>query len=272
MKRDFAGATRSTLHTHALTRGLSMLELLARGTVPRTLGEIHQETGLPKSTLVRLLATLTELEFVVRVDERPAYRLGYKVMELARAHVRGLDLSEVAGGQLAGLAERTQQTSNLGVLDGEVVLHVCVAQPDRPLRFRTVAGARAHTHCTGLGKMLLAALPEAEVDDHLPAGPLTRSTARTLTSRDTLRRELAATAERGYALDDNENSEGLRCLAVPVAAGGTVLAAVSVAGPAAEFEPAHHAGLLAQLRATATELAGDPAVVAALRELVGERS
>jgi DNA-binding IclR family transcriptional regulator len=251
-------------HTHALTRGLGILESLAASADPVTLAELHEDIALPKSTLVRLLSDLVRAEFAVRVDERPAYRLGHKVMVLANSYVKSLDISQVAGGYLADLAASTRQTSNLGVLDGDQVLHVCVEVPDRPLRFETATGSRAPAYSTGLGKMLLASLADASVDAHLPAGHLPAVTPRTLTDRAQLARELAKTARRGYALDDNEHSEGLRCLSVPVVADGTVIAAVSVSGPAAEFGAAQQPTHLKHLRATAYALAGDPEVVDAL--------
>jgi DNA-binding IclR family transcriptional regulator len=262
---DSAGT--GNYHTHALTRGLLILEILAKEPPPLTLSNLHEQSGLPKSTLVRLLSALAELQFVVRVDERPAYRLGHKVMDLARSYVNSLDISQVAGDYLAELSDRSRQTSNLGVLDGDRVLHVCVRAPDRPLRFQTEAGARAPTYCTGLGKMLLAGLDPTMVDQHLPAGSFEAFVDRTIVDRDVLRRELRRTAERGYAFDDNEHSDGLRCLAVPVTAIGAVLAAVSISGPSAEFDAGHRAGFLEQLRTTADQLAGDPEVVDALRNI-----
>lgn len=251
-------------HTHALTRGLGILEILAANADPITLRELHDSSGLPKSTLVRLLSALVGLEFAVRVDERPAYRLGHKVMDLAKAYVKGLDISEVAGRYLGALAAATRQTSNLGVLDGDQVLHVCVQAPDRPLRFETAAGSRAAAYCTGLGKMLLASLEADELDAHLPLGGLVAITPRTLTDRALLARDLQKTARRGYAFDDNEHSEGLRCLAVPVIADGTPIAAISVSGPAAEFGAPHQPEHLKQLREAAAALAADPEVVDAL--------
>ena len=251
-------------HTQALTRGLNILQFLALSGGPVTLAELHEEIALPKSTLVRLLSELVRSEFTVRVDERPAFRLGHEVMVLANAYVKGLDISKVAGPYLSTLSGSTRQTSNLGVLDGDQVLHVCVEVPDRPLRFETAAGSRAAAYCTGLGKMLLASLPPQDVSGHLPVGELVPVTPRTLTDRTQLTRELAKIARRGYALDDNEHSEGLRCLSVPVTVNGAVIAAVSVSGPAAEFGTAQQPDHLGHLRNTATALAGDPEVVDAL--------
>lgn len=264
---DQLGPKSANYHTHALTRGLVLLDLLAVTPPPVTLTGMHERTGLPKSTLVRLLAALTEMEFVVRVDERPAYRLGHKVMGLADAYVSSLDLSAAAGRYLDGLAQATQQTSNLGLLDGAEVVHVCVRQPDRPLRFETSPGVRDSTHCTGLGKMLLAGVAPDSLAAHLPAEPYPARTDRTITTLDEMTKEIRRTARRGHAIDDNEHSLGLKCIAVQLTVGSQPVAALSVSGPVGEFTPKKQKEYLDQLRETADALAADHDVVAVLRRM-----
>lgn len=251
-------------HANALARGLALMELLATGDEPQTLVEISDATGLPKSTLVRLLAVLNEMDYIVRVDDRPSYRLGHKVLRLSNAYMSSLDLSVVADAYLAPLAERTGQTANLGMLDGDRVIHVSVHEPDRPIRFQASVGMRDHTYCTGLGKVLLAQLSESERDQHVPDDPFERYTDQTITSMDELNRELTRIGRDGYGFDDNERSVGLRCVAVPVEVDGVCLAAVSISGPSGEFGPDRLQGYLDRLRATAAELAGDPDTAAAL--------
>ena len=88
---------------------------------PATLTEIHESSGLPKSTIVRLLSALVSEEYLVRVDERPSYRLGHKVMSLANAFVDALSVPDVTRPHLAQLASQTRQTANLAVLEGDDV-------------------------------------------------------------------------------------------------------------------------------------------------------
>lgn len=252
-------------HANALARGLALLELLATSPQPQTLIDLSVSTGLPKSTLVRLLSVLGEMDYVARVDDRPSYRLGHKVLRLSNAYMSSLDLSVVADRYLGPLAERTGQTANLGMLDGDQVIHVGVHEPDRPIRFRANVGARDHSYCTGLGKMLLSQLEASERAGHLPEEPFPRFTDDTITTMDELRRELGRIKRRGYAFDDNERSVGLRCVAVPVEVDGVSLAAVSVSGPSGEFDRDRQQSYLDRLQETATELAGDPDTAAALQ-------
>lgn len=252
-------------HANALARGLALLEMLAAASEPLTLGDFSGATALPKSTLVRLLAVLSEMEYVVRIDERPSYRLGHKVHRLASSYVSTLDLTVVAREHLKPVAEGTGQTANLGVLDGDQVLHICVAEPDRPLRFTTALGARDHTYCTGLGKVLLADLTDEQVARTVPAEPFEAFTEHTITSIEELRRDLRKTARRGYALDDGERSSGLRCVAVPLRVDGECLAALSVSGPAGEFATPKQHEYVAILDKVARTMATDPDFATALR-------
>jgi len=252
-------------HANALARGLALLEMLAAEPQPLTLGDFSASTALPKSTLVRLLAVLSEMEYVVRLDERPSYRLGHKVQRLASSYLSTLDLTVVAREYLRPLAEGTGQTANLGVLDGDQVLHLCVAEPDRPLRFTTTLGSRNHTYCTGLGKALLADLPDDALPRTVPAEPFPAFTEHTITSVEDLRRDLRRTARRGYALDDNEHSAGLRCVAVPVRVDGECLAALSVSGPTGEFTTARQHEYVALLDEVAKIMPDDPDLTTALR-------
>jgi IclR family acetate operon transcriptional repressor len=251
---DDARPASANYHANALARGLALLEMLAAEPEPLTLGEFSDRTALPKSTLVRLLAVLAEMDYVVRVDERPAYRLGHKVQGLAAAYVSNLDLTVVAAGYLRPVALSTGQTANLGVLDGDQVLHICVAEPDRPLRFTTMLGARDHAHCTGLGKVLLAGLTDEQRDAVLPAEPFASFTDHTLTTRADLRKDLDKVNRRGFAL-----------VAVPVRLDDRCLAAVSVSGPAGEFTAAKQQEYVAALDGVAKSMAGDPDLATALR-------
>jgi len=252
-------------HAHALVRGLALLEQMATQSHPLTLNDFADGTALPKSTLVRLLSVLCELEYAVRVDDRPSYRLGHKVQRLATAYVSSLDLSVVADAYLTPVAESTGQTANLGVLDGRQVLHICVNEPNRPLRFTAAPGTRDHCYCTGLGKMLLAHVPVDLLPSCVPPEPFPAFTEQTITSLDELTRELRRTLRRGYAVDDNERSAGLRCVAVPVEIDGECLAAISVSGPSAEFTASQQNSFVASLQEVSAQLAVDPDFNAALR-------
>lgn len=236
---------------------------MAAAQPPVTLSDLHEACGLPKSTIVRLLSTLTEAGYLIRVDERPAYALGPTMLRIAIPYLDSLDITTLVDAPMRALAEATRQAVNLGILDGTEVLHLAIVTPSRPLRFDATPGERAPVYCTGLGKALLASLPEDEVGSHLPPPPWRgrHHGARPL-SRAELGPELGRIRQRGYAVDDNEYAEGLTCVAVRL--GTSTPVALSVSGASGEFADGRLEEFAAQVRECADVLAADPAVVAAL--------
>ena len=257
-------------HANALARGLGLMEQLADADRPLTLSDFNASTKLPKSTLVRLLSVLVELEYLVRVDEQPSFRLGHKVQHLASAYRASLDIADVTGHYLAEVATETGHTCNLGVLDGDQVLHLCVEQPDRPLRFNAAPGSRDHLYCTGLGKVLLAGLDDEDASSRLPEGTWESFTPSTITTLPDFLRELKKVRTRGYAIDDNERSTGLRCIAVGIEIEGSMLAAVSLSGPSAEFGPTRQKEYASELGRLAESLQQDQDFVVAISNLTAQ--
>lgn len=255
---------KANYHTHALARGLLILEAVAAHSGPATLSQIHETSRLPKSTIVRLLSVLADGEYVLRVDDRPSYRLGDKVMALANSYLDALSVPELARPYLADLAAKTRQTGNLAVLSGTQVVHVAVEHPARPFRYDAAVGDRAVPYGTGLGKVLLADLPWDEAKTHLPPTPWPAVTPTTITTPDALRGVVDQVREQGYAYDDEEWDEGLRCLAVPLVVDGRTIAALSVSGAAGEFSEDNRPRFLEMLQRTAADLSRNTAIVSAL--------
>ena len=260
--------TRTHYHSRALDRGLAILTCLAGSRAgAESLADLHALTGLPKRTLLRLLAVLEARGFVRAVAGGEAYRLGHAVVDLAESYGRGADLPAAAAPHLAELVARTGQTANLGVLEDGMVLHVLVKEPERALRFRSVSGSRDAIHCTGLGKMLLAGRPEAGARALLARGPLERRTGRTLTDPEKVLAEIERTRSRGHAIDDEEGALGVCCLAVPIVtdpAAGQWAASISISGPVGEMAGDDRERLLAALDRTARAMAADEELAAAL--------
>jgi len=255
---------RSTIyHAQALTRGLAILRMLAQERKALGIKELHEQMGLPKSTLVRLLSVLEDGGYVARYGE--TYLLGHAVQDLVEAYEDTVGVPVLARDYLAPLAEATGQTANLGILERDQVRHLAIAEPDRPLRFRSTTGSLDDAYCTGLGKALLAALPSNEVDRHLPREPFTRRTENTLVDGAALLDELEQVRVQGFAVDNEEGDIGVRCLAVPLDLKAGASAALSVAGPAGEFSAEGREAYLDHLTKAAAAMASDHRMVAALR-------
>lgn len=243
-------ASKPHYHSNALVRGLEAIRAVATTAEPSTLTHIHEVTGLPKSTLVRLLSVLEEQDYLIKVDERPAYRLGHGLLPIAAGYLETMSVADLLRPLVAELAAATGWTANFGVLDGSEVVHLCVEFPDRPLYYATSEGAGDAAYRTGLGKAILSQLTDADAERALPPEPFPRLTPHTITTVAEMRAELLRIRERGYAIDAQEADLGLRCLAVSVDRDGVTWGALSISGPAGESTPDREAEFVAVLRAT----------------------
>ncbi|GAA2074102.1 IclR family transcriptional regulator [Pseudolysinimonas kribbensis] len=250
-------------HSQGLSRALAVLRVLAGAEHPLTLSQLAQELDVPKSTLVRLLAVMQEEGFVRRYGDPPTFAIGHVVHEIAQAY-RPPSVAEIAAPVMRRLAEEVGFTANLGVLRGRSVLHLHVEEPQRALRF-AASGMLDDTYCTGLGKMLLSALPLDQVAASVPeTEPYESWTPQTITTRAQLDAELERIRASGVSLDDEERNRGVSCMAVLLPG---VHVSISVSGPTGELTPRDQRRILPVLRASAAEIVAAPGFVTALPDL-----
>ncbi len=231
----------------ALQRGLAILRTFSAAEPTLSLAEISRRLDIPKATTLRLLECLRQESWLTYDSERGRYALSIAAMEIGSAYLAASRIEQRAMPFLRRLADITHQTANLGILDGNNVVHVGVVEPDRPLRYHSYVGARDLAHCTGMGKVLAAYLDEPTLRTLLSAG-LPRRTPTTITEPESFRQELHRVRASGFAEDLEEGAPGLRCLAAPVIdVDGSVVAAMSISGPAADFEGSRAVFLVALL-------------------------
>lgn len=222
----------------ALERALDILDSFSASQPELTLTEIAAQIGVPKSTATRLLAVLAARGYLDRSPATDRYRLGVRLVMAGALYRQSSTLEAEARPVLARLAERCQQTANLGVLRQGQIVHLAVVAPDRPLRFYASVGQHEAAHCTGLGKALLAELDDAALAAFVADYGLPARTEHTLTTLDALRAQLAEVRARGVAIDDEEAFLGLRCIAAPIYDDqGQAVAALSISGSAGELTP-----------------------------------
>ena len=214
-RRPPAQPTSSFQPVKSADRTLDVLEALAASVHRPTLGELARSLGIPKSSLHGVLRTLQARGWV-RVDETGTrYSLGLRALHVGTAFVETDDAVTLLAPVLDELAARFGETVHLGRLDGADVVYLAKRESVHPLRLFSAIGRRLPAHATALGKALLAQLDEERLATLLP-NPLPRLTPHTLTDPDALRADLAATRAAGYAVDREENSEGIICVAVAV--------------------------------------------------------
>jgi IclR family KDG regulon transcriptional repressor len=191
-----------------------------------------------KSTVYRFLASLKELGFVRQDPETERYSLTLKLFEIGMSVLDRLELWREADPVLKEVALLTGETVHLATLDDTTLVYLGKIESIKTLRVSMMSrvGQTAPTHCTGVGKTLLAHLPPSRLTEILARERLVRYTPKTLTRRADLDRELASIREKGYAIDDEEHETGVRCMAAPVRDNkGMVCAAVSVSVPTVRF-------------------------------------
>ena len=216
----------------ALDRALGLLEHLARQP-GLTLSQLADATDLPVATVFRALVTL-QGHSMVEVEEPGQYwHIGPGAFRIGTAFLRRTKVVERAQGPMEALMRETGETANLGIeVQGEV-LFLAQVETNEAIRAFFPPGTKGPMHSSGIGKALLSWFSPEKVDDIIARQGLAKFTSLTLTSEGLLQRDLARTRERGYAIDDQERTEGMRCIAAPIfGTNGLPVAGLSVSGPA----------------------------------------
>lgn len=201
-----------------------------------SLGDLAERVGLPKSSVHRLLTTLIAHRFVDRDPATRRYTLGIRLFELGSAAIHERGLHGAAQPQLEELSRSTGETCHLAVLSGIEAVYVYKVDGPANISMSSRVGGRAPCHATSIGKVLTAWGP-AELLAEVRAHPMPACTSHTITSVERFDSELAVVRSQGYALDLEEYSDGLHCVAAPVRdQSGRVAAALGIAGPRRRLE------------------------------------
>lgn len=220
----------------ALDRGVTLLELLA-GEEAMTLTEVAVDTAMAPATAYRLLVTLQQRGLVTFDEDAQTWSIGVEAFRIGSAFLRRTNYVEAGRPVMRRLMEASHETSNMGILDGGDVVFVSQVETHQPIRAFFRPGTRGLVHASGIGKALLAERPEREVRRLVEERGLPRFTANTLVTAEALQADLAATRERGWALDDEESTVGMRCLAAPIFNEyGEAVAGISISGLAARLD------------------------------------
>lgn len=238
----------------AVEAALSILETLGTA-YEMGVTDLARKLGLGKSSVYRLLATLARRGYVEKNPQSERYRLTYRLFAVASPAADRFGLREAAHPVMQRLAARTGETVNLGVLDGTRVVNLHKVESRHFLRLHLDVAGGVPAHATALGKVLLAALEPAELARRLRGRRLEALTRRTIRDRRTLGKALGRVREQGFAVDDEECSLGLRCVAAPILDHrGSVAAALSISGPTHRLPDPVLPRLAESVRAAAREV------------------
>ncbi len=216
----------------SLQRGLSILEMIGKKGASLSVAEVSRAVGLHPSTTFHLLRTLTTLGYLSQDEGTREYAIGTKLFQLAGSAWTEDRLIKIAASFLADLARQTEEASHLAIFEHGEVIVVDKVEGTSPVHISERIGYPRPAHCTAIGKALLAHLPKAELTAFLRTNELKAITPRSITSAPMLEEELKWVRDQGYAFDDEEFTQGIRCLAAPVSNfTGGVVASIGISGP-----------------------------------------
>src|SRR5436189_5131989 len=223
-----------TSYSQSLERGLAVLSAFRSGRPLLGVSELGREVGLSRSTAHRYVATLATLGYLQQDATTRRYRLGPRVLDLGFSAIHSMELREISAPHLQQLSDETGYTVNMGVLDGTDIVYIercrSAQQGQREIDLNLHVGSRLPAYCTSMGKVLLAGLPEAELEDVLDQVQFQQRGPNTLVERRALVEALGAVRDAGIAVNNEELAYGLRSIAVPVRDNsGGVVAAINLA-------------------------------------------
>ena len=197
-----------------LSKGLAVIETFTAERPRQSIAEVAVASGLDRATARRCLLTLAHQGYADW--DGKFFTLTPRVLRLGTACLATMPLPQIVQPFLDALSDQIGESSSVSILDGAEIVYVARAAQQKVMSIALMPGSRLPAHCTSMGRVLLAALPEAEARTLLGPGPLEARTERTLTDPEAVMTRLAEVRAAGHALNDQEIETGLRSIAVPV--------------------------------------------------------
>lgn len=216
----------------SVERALSILEVLSDYSEGLGVTEISEKVDLHKSTVYRLLSTLIYTGYVVQDMESNKYKITLKLFELGSKKIEDMDLLTASKPYTKKLMESLNEVVHLVIKDENDIVYIDKVEADNPIRMASTIGKRSPLYCTATGRAILAYLPKEEVIKIWENSKVEKRTENTITDFKALVNQLELIREKGYAVDDEENEPGVRCVGAPVFNRfGQIEGAISVSGP-----------------------------------------
>src|SRR5579863_558388 len=215
----------------AVERALAMLEAIALEPEGLSNAEISRKLRIPKSSASYILRTLEKQNYLNRDPLTGKYRVGLKILSLSRGALSGIDVREVALPVMRHLMEKTNLTCHLAILDGPDAVYIEKVEPTGFIRMDTWVGRRMRVHATSVGKALVAYIPQERLEKIISERAMEKRTPKTITTLPRLLKDLERVRAQGYAVDDEENNMGARCVGAPVFnQSGAIEASIGLSG------------------------------------------
>ncbi|MCX7965649.1 MAG: IclR family transcriptional regulator [Syntrophorhabdaceae bacterium] len=228
-------STRPSNLVQTVERVSQIIDLVGNSSQGMSIKDISSTLGLPKGTVHRLLTSLAYFGYIRQDAKTKNYLLGLKLLELGNLITSQLDLRKIAEPYLKELAEKTKETVHMVILDQYEVVYIEKIESEigtGGLKMASRVGARNPAHSCAVGKVLLSYLTDEELDTFIEKKGLPQRTPNTIVSPIQLKEHLSMVRNQGYAIDDEENEKGIRCVAAPIFDDkGRPVSAISISGP-----------------------------------------
>jgi DNA-binding IclR family transcriptional regulator len=222
----------------AVERALAMLEAVAQEPEGLSNAEISRKLEIPKSSASYILRTLEKQAYLNRDPATGRYRVGLKILSLSRGALTGIDVREVALPIMRHLMQKTSLTCHLAILDGPDAVYIEKVESEGFIRMDTWVGRRMRVHATSVGKALVAYIAQQRLEKIIADRGMEKRTPKTITSLPRLLKELEKVRSQGYAVDDEENNIGARCLGAPIFdQNGAIEASLGLSGTINQVNP-----------------------------------
>lgn len=216
----------------SLDRALDILELIVGRENGMGVTEISRELDIHKSTVYRLLDTLKFRGYLEKNEDNHKYITGINLFELSSKVLNDIDSRVRVRPYLEELMQKTKETIHLGILDSGEIIYLDKVESTATIRMYSQVGKRVSAHSTSLGKAIMAHLPEEQVKEILQEKGMEKETKNTITEKEKFLKHLEKVRKQGYAVDDEEQEEDIRCIAGPIFNHrGEVVAAFSISAP-----------------------------------------
>ncbi|MCM3550990.1 IclR family transcriptional regulator [Shouchella clausii] len=203
-------------NVQSVERALSILNLLSKYPKGIKLTDLANRLKLSKATAHRLLATLIDLNYVRQDRETEKYKLGYQIVSMATYFLEGHDLISTARPHLTELSEQANETVHLCIEDNGMVLYIDKIESTQPIAMYSRIGSKAPMYCTAVGKVMLAGMEQQKCEELAASFDYQKMTPYTIDNPNKLLQEIAKVKRQGYAIDNQEITEGIRCIACPI--------------------------------------------------------
>lgn len=219
-------------NVQSLERALTLLNKLSEYPEGIQISRLAEQVGLTKSTVHRLLATLTNMNYTIKDEETDKYKIGLQVLFLSRNLINNINVVTIAKPFLEKLCHEVNETVHLCIEDRGEVIYIDKIESNQTIRMYSRIGSRAPIYCTAVGKVLLSGMDKDKKNETISKMKFIPKTPTTITSKEEFLEEIEKVDSQGYALDNSENEASLMCIAFPIFDhNGKIIASFSVSGP-----------------------------------------